>query len=346
MTRSTIQNEQHGFWSERGITKSCGTVAANPRAELHIHFIRARLRITCTKQPLLSHKEAVRTIFKPGLHFKIKSARLSLPSNNTTPLQGNTASWRCVSCFTIVCTTLWSVIFISSCFLKSAYEIFNLKPFGALNRGRNATENASRLRCLYLGRDVSNPLEHKNSVTGIKKRVCTKKQSAHRILKEHCFLNRLLKPLMSRLKTSQRWHGLGTWDKYMNNSFLTGLLFTMIIAELNRLCCWLRFFAYPHNKQKFGVLICIYIYLQLSGKSATMHSFWVQSNAAARKQGNNKKGSGMEAQILLPTLISHISFPWCSLIRRKPLAGNQSINLWPGGERVWGNSLGEEIRGS
>lgn len=147
--------------------------------------------------------------------------------------------------------------FISSCFLKSAYEIFNLKPFGALNRGRNATENASRLRCLYLGRDVSNPLEHKNSLTGIKKHVCTKKQSEHRILKECCFLNRLLKPLMSRLKISQRWHGIGTWDKYMNNSFLPGLLFTMIIAELNRLCCWLRFFAYPHNKQKFGVLICI-----------------------------------------------------------------------------------------
>lgn len=87
VTRSTIQNEQHGFWSERGITKSCGTVAANPRAELHIHLICARLRTMCTKQPLLSHQEAVRTIFKPGLHFKIKSARLGLPSNNTTPLQ-------------------------------------------------------------------------------------------------------------------------------------------------------------------------------------------------------------------------------------------------------------------
>lgn len=47
-----------------------------------------------------------------------------------------------------------------------------------------------------------------------------------------------------------------------------------------------------------------------------MHSFQVRPNAAARKQCKNKKGSGMEASILLPTLISQISFPPDSLSHR------------------------------
>lgn len=39
-----------------------------------------------------------------------------------------------------------------------------------------------------------------------------------------------------------------------------------------------------------------------------MNSFQVRTNAAARKQCKNKKDSGMEAYILLPILISQISF--------------------------------------
>lgn len=47
-----------------------------------------------------------------------------------------------------------------------------------------------------------------------------------------------------------------------------------------------------------------------------MDFFQVQTNAAARKQCKNKKDSGMEAYILLPTLISQISFPLYSLSHR------------------------------
>lgn len=47
-----------------------------------------------------------------------------------------------------------------------------------------------------------------------------------------------------------------------------------------------------------------------------MHSFQVQTSAAARKQHKNKKDLGMEAYILLPTLISQISFPQYSLSHR------------------------------
>lgn len=47
-----------------------------------------------------------------------------------------------------------------------------------------------------------------------------------------------------------------------------------------------------------------------------MHSFQVRTNAAARKQCKNKKDSGMEAYILLPTLISQISFLQYSLSHR------------------------------